>query len=60
MKRLGTVLIFIGVSIWGVYAAEKYLIGWDVSIRQFLPYHLAAMIPGMVLRHGLMSWRWGR
>jgi hypothetical protein len=36
---------------WGVYAVGKYLLGWDISDRQFLPYHLMMIIPGMVLRH---------
>jgi hypothetical protein len=49
--RLGNVLVFIGVSMWGPYAIGKYLLGWDVSDRQFLPYHLAVIIPGMALRH---------
>lgn len=51
VRRLGTVLIIIGVSLWGVYAIGKYLLGWQITDRDFLPYHLAAIIPGMVLRH---------
>lgn len=52
MKRFGTVLFYIGGLVWIVYAVVKYLLGWDVSIRQFLPYHLAAVIPGIILKHG--------
>jgi hypothetical protein len=48
--RLGNILVFVGVSMWGLYAIGKYLLGWDISDRQFLPYHLAIIIPGMVLR----------
>ena len=51
MKRLGTILFYIGISVWVAYAAAKYLLGWDVNVRQFLPYHLAAIIPGVVLKH---------
>jgi hypothetical protein len=30
----------------------KYLLGWDVTIRQFLPFHLIAVIPGVLLKYG--------
>ena len=49
--RLGNILVFIGVSMWGPYAIGKYLLGWDISDRQVLPYHLAVIIPGIMLRH---------
>ena len=52
MKRVGTVLFYIGGIVWIVYAVFKYLLGYDVNIRQFLPYHLAAVIPGILLKHG--------
>lgn len=52
MKRFGTILFYLGGCVWGVYAVAKYLLGWDVNIRQFLPYHLVAVIPGVVLKHG--------
>ena len=53
MKRFGMVLFYIGGIVWIVYAAVKFLLGWDVTIRQFLPYHLAAVIPGIILKHGV-------
>jgi hypothetical protein len=28
----------------------KYLLGWDVTLRQFLPYNLAGVIPGVILK----------
>ena len=52
MRRFGTVLFYIGGCVWVIYAVVKYLLGWDVTLRQFLPYHLAAVIPGIVLKHG--------
>lgn len=52
MRRLGTILFYIGGCVWIVYFVAKYLLGWDVNIRQFLPYHLAAIIPGIALKHG--------
>lgn len=53
MKRFGTILFYLGGIVWIVYAVVKYLLGWNVTIRQFLPYHLAAIIPGIILKHGV-------
>lgn len=50
LVRLGNVLFFIGGLVWVAYAAVKYFLGWNVTLRQFLPYHLAAVIPGVLLR----------
>lgn len=52
MKRFGTILFYLGGFVWVVFAAVKYLLGWDVTIREFLPYHLVAVIPGILLKHG--------
>jgi hypothetical protein len=52
MKRFGTILFYLGGVVWIVFAVVKYMLGWDVTIRQFLPYHLAAVIPGIILKHG--------
>lgn len=51
LQVVGTVLIIVGVSMWVVYAVGRYLMGWNVTDRQFLPYHLATIIPGMLLRY---------
>ena len=50
-SRLGSLLIFVGVGVWGVYAAERFALGWNVAFLDFLPYHLAAISPGMYLRN---------
>lgn len=50
LARLGNVLFYIGGTVWVIYAVVKYLLGWDVSVRQFLPYHLVAIIPGVLLK----------
>jgi hypothetical protein len=50
IARLGNVLFLIGGAVWVVYAVVKYLLGWDVNLRQFLPYHLVAVIPGVLLK----------
>ena len=51
IRDAGTVLVAIGIGMWGVYAVGKYGLGWNVTDRDFLPYHLAIIIPGMLLRH---------
>ncbi len=50
LKVLGSILVAAGVGVWGVYAVVRFGMGWDVTGRQFLPYHLAGVIPGMILR----------
>ena len=48
---LGTILVAVGVSMWIVYAVGRYVLGWQITDRGFLPYHLATILPGMVLRY---------
>ena len=50
LARLGNVLFYIGGAVWVLYAVVKYLLGWNVAVRQFLPYHLVAIIPGILLK----------
>jgi len=50
-RTIGTVLVIMGVSVWGVYAIERYVLKMDVHSLQFLAYHLAGVIPGSLLRH---------
>lgn len=59
LKRLGTILFYISGAVWVVYAVSKYLLGLHVGIRQFLPYHLAAVFPAILLKYcaGMMV-RW--
>lgn len=52
---MGAVLVILGVGVWVIYGVGRYFMDWDVTDRQFLPYHLAAVIPGMLLwRHRLL------
>ena len=53
MKRVSMAFFYIGGFVWLAYAVAKYLLAWDVNIRQFLPYHLAAVIPGIILKYGI-------
>ncbi|MBW2109392.1 MAG: hypothetical protein JRI36_12125 [Deltaproteobacteria bacterium] len=50
LSTLGTLLVVLGVAVWGLYAVMRWGMGRGVTGRQFLPYHLAGVIPGMVLR----------
>ena len=50
LTTTGSILVALGVAVWGVYALLRWGLGWDVTERQFLPYHLAGVIPGMILR----------
>jgi len=50
LRTTGTILVIAGVAVWVVYAIVHYGMGYDVTGRQFLPYHLAGVVPGTVLR----------
>lgn len=52
VARLGSLLFYLGGAVWVVYALARYALDWDVTMRQFLPFHLAAIIPGVLLRRG--------
>lgn len=45
-------MFYLGGLVWVLFAIARYLLGWDVTVRQFLPFHLVAIIPGVILRHG--------
>jgi len=51
IARLGNIMFYLGGLVWIVFAACKYGLEMDVNVRQFLPFHLAAIIPGVLLRH---------
>jgi arylsulfatase A-like enzyme len=50
IRLFGNVLLVLGVAVWGVYAIVRFGMGWDVTAGQFLPYHLAGVVPGFILR----------
>jgi len=50
LERLGTILILLGVAVWGVYAVLHYGMDSDAAARDFLPYHLAGVVPGVFLK----------
>lgn len=51
VRTAGTVLIGVGVGMWVIYAVGRYVLGWNITDRDFLPYHLITILPGMVLRY---------
>lgn len=42
-------MFILGVGVWSIYAVGRYWLGWDVTDRDFLPYHFAGVIPGLIL-----------
>lgn len=60
LERVGTVLIYLGVAVWAVYVVARYAMGMEVTGRQFLPYHLAGVVPGAILRRYRFFVRLGR
>ena len=49
MEAIGVMLVIVGLGMWGVYAVERYVLHMPVTDRQFMPYHLATVLPGMLL-----------
>lgn len=52
-ERVGTWLVIAGVSVWIPYFLLKFL-GESPALEAFLPFHLAGVIPGFILRR----WQW--
>ena len=51
IARLGTVMFYLGGLVWIVFAVCRYGFDMAVTTRQFLPFHLVAIVPGVLLRH---------
>jgi hypothetical protein len=60
IRLLGNTLLVLGVAVWGVYAIARFGMGWEVTARQVLPYHLAGVVPGVILRRHLLLRRLAR
>jgi hypothetical protein len=50
LRKMGTVLIVLGVSVWAVYAVFHCVLDINVNGRDFLAFHLAGVVPGALLR----------
>lgn len=55
-RRLGSVLILLGVAVWVPYFIFKNFAATEVSLAPFLILHLSAVVPGLLLRLGLFDW----
>jgi len=49
-RVVGNILLVLGVAVWGLYAVVRFGAGWNVTAGQFLPFHLAGVVPGAILR----------
>jgi len=49
IQFVGAVLVILGLGVWGVYVVERYFLHFNVTDRQFLPFHLITILPGMLL-----------
>ncbi len=56
IQVVGSLLVILGLGVWGIYIVERYFLHLNVTDRDFLPYHLAGVIPGMLLwQHRLLK-----
>ena len=49
LRTLGHILIFTGIMVWMIYFFLKLVAHVPVEVGQFLPYHLTAMLGGVVV-----------
>ncbi|MDY6951127.1 MAG: hypothetical protein SWE60_06430 [Thermodesulfobacteriota bacterium] len=49
-RVVGNILLILGVGVWVLYAVLRFGAAWDVTAGQFLPFHLAGVVPGAILR----------
>ena len=46
-RTIGHSLIFLAISVWGVYFYLKLVLGLPVEVGDFLPYHLTGIFSGI-------------
>jgi hypothetical protein len=51
MEWAGTILVILGVAVWGVYAVLRWGFGHNPAGYHFVVFHLMGVIPGSILRH---------
>jgi hypothetical protein len=56
LKIAGNILLWLGVGVWAVYGVLRFGLGWDITARQCLPYHLAGVVPGVILKRHDFFW----
>jgi hypothetical protein len=55
-RRIGSILILLGVAVRVIYFTIKYFTAMEVSLAPFLILQLSAVVPGLMLRLGLFDW----
>ena len=48
LRRVGRILIWLGVAVWLPYAVMQYGLGRDISVLPWLGLHLGGVIPGSI------------
>jgi hypothetical protein len=56
LRTLGHILVFTGIMVWVVYFSLKLVVHLPVEVGQFLPFHLTAMLSGVIILF-LNFWR---
>ena len=46
-RTIGHILVFLAISVWGVYFYLKLVLGLPVDVSVFLPYHLTGIFSGI-------------
>lgn len=54
-RRMGSILVLIGIAVWVPYFILKDLTAQQVNSAPFIVLHLSAVITGLVLRLGLLD-----
>jgi hypothetical protein len=49
-QKLGTILLFLGISAWFVYYGLKFFTDANLPFLLFLAWHLLGVLPGVFLR----------
>jgi hypothetical protein len=55
-RRIGSILILLGVAVRVIYFTIKNFTAMEVSLAPFLILQLSAVVPGLMLRLGLFDW----
>jgi hypothetical protein len=47
LRTIGHILVFLAISVWGIYFYLKLIVGQSVDVNDFLPYHLIGIFSGI-------------
>lgn len=57
LDLLAIALMVFGGAVWCAYAMMRWGLSMDLTARQFLPYHLAGVVPGLILKRRKMLFK---